>query len=61
MRDELTGWKDVLVTISQRERVCEAQIAGAETELNAVRKLKGAVRIIIDKLIAELRQLEQER
>jgi hypothetical protein len=61
LREELAGLNDVLVTIAQRERQCQAEIAAAETELNAVRKLVGYVRIAIDERRAELHRLEQAR
>jgi hypothetical protein len=61
LREELTGLNDVMVAIGSRQRTCEAQIAAAESELNAVRKLTGFVRIEIEKRREQLRQLEMER
>jgi hypothetical protein len=60
LREELTGLADIMTTIRQRERTCEAEIAMAETELNAVRKLIGFVRIEIEKRREQLHKLEQE-
>jgi septal ring factor EnvC (AmiA/AmiB activator) len=61
LREELAGLNDILSAIKQRERTCEAEIAAAESELNAVRKLVGFARIEIEKRRAEIRKLEQER
>jgi hypothetical protein len=61
VREELAGLTDVMISVRQRERTCEAAIAAAETELNAVRKLVGFVRIEIEKRREQLHKLEQER
>ena len=59
-REQLIGWSDVLTTITRREQFCEQSISEAERELNALRKIKGAVRIINDQVIEELRVLEEK-
>jgi hypothetical protein len=60
IREELAGLADVEKTIKQRERACEEAISAAEGELNAVRKLRGYVRIQIDEVRERLKKLEQE-
>ena len=61
LREELAGLADVMGAIKARERACEAAIAAAESELNAVRKLVGFVRIEMEKRREQLRKLEMEQ
>jgi hypothetical protein len=61
LREELAGLADVMSAIRKRERTCESQIAMAESELNAIRKIVGFVRIEIEKRREQIHKLEQER
>jgi hypothetical protein len=61
LRDQLRELNAIDKTIRGREYVCEGQLAQAESELNALRKLRGFTRILIDDVRAKLTKLEQER
>lgn len=61
IRDELRSLADLDRTISNRETTCEAQLTQAEVELNALRKIRGFVKIQMEKARAKLYRLEQER
>lgn len=59
-REELSGLADVSRVLAQRERACEEMMARAESELNAVRKITGYVRISVDTIRQRIAELEQE-
>jgi len=59
-REELAGMADVERVISQRERQAEEQMSLAEQELNAIRKLRGYLRITQDTLRERIAKLEEE-
>ena len=59
-REELTGMADVLTTITRRENDCEAVMGKAETELNAIRKLRGYCQAEIQRIRARINKLEEE-
>jgi hypothetical protein len=60
-REELAGLADVQRVLAQRERKCEEALSLAESELNAIRKITGYVRIALGATQARIRELEQER
>ena len=57
VREQLTGLTDVMRTIRQREQAAEEAMSAAETELNAIRKLRGYCEIEIDRLRSRLTAL----
>jgi hypothetical protein len=59
-REELMGLNDVHRVLKQRERECEEAMGKAETELNAVRKITGYVRISMDTIALHIATLERE-
>jgi hypothetical protein len=61
LREELAALADIERIIRGREYACEVQISQAESELNAVRKLRGYVKIQVDVARSKLTKLEQER
>jgi hypothetical protein len=61
LRDELTALADVERAIRRRENACEAAISEAETELNAVRKIRGWLRIQIEQTKHKLLQIERDQ
>ena len=61
LREELQSLADVEGAVRRRERACEAAISEAEVELNAIRKLRGYVRLQIETARHRLTKLEQER
>lgn len=60
-REELAGLADVMRALTRRENACEEAMAAAETELNAVRKITGYVRISIDTLRQRITELERDQ
>lgn len=60
-REELTGLMDVLVTLRVRENAAEQMMGQAESELNAVRKLRGFCQDQIARKREQIRKLEPER
>ena len=60
VREELTGLTDVLRTMRQRENDAEIAIAKAESELNAIRKLRGYAQVEVTALQERIRKLEAE-
>jgi hypothetical protein len=59
-REELVALNEMEATIRRREQKCELQISEAETELNAVRKILGYVKLQIERARECLQKLEQE-
>jgi hypothetical protein len=57
-REELAGLSDIHRVLLQRERRCEEAMSEAESELNAIRKIIGYVRIGQDKLKERIKELE---
>lgn len=60
-REELAGLADVQRVLTQRERTCEEAMSLAETELNAIRKITGYVRISIEALRQRIAELERAK
>jgi hypothetical protein len=60
-REELAGLNSVEDAIRSRERACEMAISEAERELNAIRKIRGFLRINIEAAKEKLAKLEQDR
>lgn len=60
-REELAGLADVQRALAQRERACEEAMSIAESELNAVRKITGYVRISADTIKKRIAELEQNQ
>lgn len=58
-REELAGLASVQAVITRRENAAEEAMGLAEVELNAIRKIRGFVRIAIEEHRAKLRQLEE--
>ena len=58
-REELTALNDVLRTMNQRERAAEAAIALAESELNAIRKLRGFCQLSIETARKRMEELSR--
>jgi hypothetical protein len=61
VREEIAGLADVQNALARRERAEEANMADAETELNALRKIGGYVRIEIERKRATLDKLIAEK
>jgi hypothetical protein len=59
-REEMAGLVDVLRTIGQRENAAELAMGMAESELNAVRKLRGYAYAEVGRLRERIRKLEEE-
>jgi hypothetical protein len=59
--EELAGLSEIQRVLTQRERACEEAMSKAESELNAVRKITGYVRISIDTIRARISELEKEQ
>jgi hypothetical protein len=57
IREEIAGLHDVQEAIKRRERAEEANMAQAETELNALRKIGGYLRIEIERKRDALQKL----
>ena len=57
-REEIGGLAEVLRVLKHRERDCEEAMGRAESELNAVRKLRGFCDIQIAQLREEIAKLE---
>jgi hypothetical protein len=60
-REELAGLGEVGRVLSQRERACEEAMAKAESELNAIRKITGYVRLSVDTIRQRIDQLELQQ
>ena len=60
-KEELTGLSGVLQAMQQRERACEEAMGRAESELNAVRKLRGYAQIQMMGLREKISKLEREK
>lgn len=58
-REELNALADVQRALMQRERACEEAMGQAETELNAIRKIVGYVRISVDTIRERIAELEK--
>ena len=58
-REELAGLNDVARALSRRERACEEALSLAESELNAIRKIAGYVRISISTIQERIAELER--
>jgi chromosome segregation ATPase len=61
VHEELTAMADILATLRRRENAAEMAMGQAETELNAIRKLRGYCEIEIARLRQRLAQLEAEK
>jgi len=61
VKEELAGLADVMRIMRQRERAAEEAMAVVETELNAIRKLRGFCEIEISRLRSRLTALEEKR
>ena len=59
-REELTGLVDVLVAIQRRENAAEIAIAEAESELNAIRKVRGYCQVQIVALKDRIATMEAQ-
>jgi hypothetical protein len=59
-REEAAAMADVLATIIRRENAAEAAIAAAESELNAIRKLRGYAEIELGRIRDRIAALEHE-
>ena len=57
-REELAGLNDVARVLSQRERTAEEAMSLAESELNAIRKINGYLRISRDAMMRRIAELE---
>ena len=60
-REELGGLHDVQRALLQRERACEEALGKAESELNAIRKITGYVRISMDTIALRIEELERDQ
>lgn len=58
-REELAGLGDVQRVLTQRERECEEAMSKAGSELNAIRKITGYVRISADTIRRRIDELEK--
>jgi hypothetical protein len=59
-REELAGLSDIARVLAQHERQAEENMAKAEQELNALRKITGYVRISADTIKQRIAELEKE-
>ncbi len=57
--EELASLADVQRALTQRERECEEAMSRAETELNAIRKIIGYVRVSVDATRQRIAELEK--
>jgi hypothetical protein len=57
-REELAGLSDVQRALAARERHAEEALSLAESELSAIRKITGYVRISMDVIRARIQELE---
>jgi hypothetical protein len=60
LREEAAAMVDVLATIGRRENIAETAIAAAESELNAIRKLRGYAQIELARIRDRIAALEHE-
>lgn len=60
LKEQRMGLVDVEKAIRSRERTCEEAIGKAEAELNAIRVVRGYVRIQMEELSNKIAKLEQE-
>ena len=58
-REQLSGLNDVLVAMRRRERSAEAVMAQAESELTAIRKLRGYTQGEVATMVERIRKLER--
>ena len=58
-REELAGLSDVARALSQRQQKAEEAMALAESELNAIRKISGYLRITMDTIRQRVAELER--
>jgi hypothetical protein len=57
-REELVGLHDVLAVMRRGERVAEEAMAAAESDLNAIRKLRGYAQLEVERLKARIASME---
>jgi hypothetical protein len=60
LREEATGLVDVLAVLTRRENAAETAIGAAESELNAIRKLRGYAQIELARIRDRIAALEHE-
>lgn len=58
-REELTALNEIQRVLIRRERICEEAMAIAESDLDAVRKIAGYIRISIDTMQQRISELEK--
>ena len=60
-REELVSLNDVLTTMRRGENQAEQAMARAESDLNAIRKLRGYAQIAIEYLQTRIASMEAEK
>ncbi len=60
-REELAGLHDVLTAMRRGENQAEQAMARAESDLNAIRKLRGYAQLEIERLQARIASMEAEK
>jgi chromosome segregation ATPase len=60
-REELSGLHDVLTAMRRGENQAEQAMARAESDLNAIRKLRGYAQLEIERLQARIASMEAEK
>jgi hypothetical protein len=60
-REELAGIMEVQRVIAHKERRAEEALSLAESEVNAIRKINGYLRISIDAMRQRIAKLEDEQ
>jgi hypothetical protein len=61
LRDTIRGMAEVMVSLAAIERKSQEAMSAAENELNAVRKVRGWLRIAIDQHQEALRVMMEEK